>query len=109
MGRSIRDGDLRALGRAVWRLGVRGPRRRLFWSLVARALRRGPDLLPRAVMFAIVGESLIRYTEEVVLPRIDATLAALDDGLRPRPAGAAPLAARPAPTPPAFAHPVPHA
>jgi radical SAM superfamily enzyme YgiQ (UPF0313 family) len=109
MGRSIRDGDLRALMRAVWRLGIRGPRRRLFWSLVARALRRGPDLLPRAVMFAIVGESLIRYTEEVVLPRIDATLAAIEDGRRPRPAGAAPIAARPAPGPPALAHPAPHA
>jgi hypothetical protein len=34
-------------------------------------------MLPRAVTFAIVGESLIRYTEEVVLPRIDATLASL--------------------------------
>jgi hypothetical protein len=29
-------------------------------------------------MFAIVGESLIRYTEEVVLPRIDAALSELD-------------------------------
>jgi hypothetical protein len=29
-------------------------------------------------MFAIVGESLIRYTEEVVLPRIDASLSGLD-------------------------------
>jgi hypothetical protein len=34
-------------------------------------------MLPRAVTFAIVGESLIRYTEEVVLPRIDASLAEL--------------------------------
>ena len=72
---SVGNDSLRALWRAVWRLGVRGPRRRLFWRLVGRGLRRGTDLLPRAVTFAIVGESLIRYTEEVVLPRIDASLA----------------------------------
>jgi radical SAM superfamily enzyme YgiQ (UPF0313 family) len=78
VGHSVRNGTLGALWRAVWRLGVRGPRRRLFWRLVTRALRRGTELLPRAVTFAIVGESLIRYTEEVVLPRIDASLAEHD-------------------------------
>ena len=83
LGQSVGSGELRALWRAVWRLGVRGRRRRLFWRLVARGLRRGTDLLPRAVTFAIVGESLIRYTEEVVLPRIDASLAELDDAARP--------------------------
>ena len=41
-------------------------------------------------MFAIVGESLIRYTEEVVLPRIDASLSELDDA---RDAGGARLRA----------------
>ncbi|HYG68195.1 MAG TPA: DUF4070 domain-containing protein [Anaeromyxobacteraceae bacterium] len=75
---SVGNGSLRTLWRAVWRLGIRGRRRSLFWRLVARGLRRGTDLLPRAVMFAIVGESLIRYTNEVVLPRIDASLAELD-------------------------------
>jgi radical SAM superfamily enzyme YgiQ (UPF0313 family) len=75
---SVGNGSLGALGRAVWRLGVRGPRRRLFWRLVARALRRGTGALPRAVTFAIVGESLIRYTEEVVLPRVNASLSGLD-------------------------------
>jgi radical SAM superfamily enzyme YgiQ (UPF0313 family) len=79
---SVGNGSLGALWRAVWRLGILSRRRRLFWRLVARGLRRGTDLLPRAVTFAIVGESLIRYTEEVVLPRIDATLAELDAGAR---------------------------
>jgi len=81
---SVRNGSLGTLWRAVWRLGIRGQRRQLFWRLVARGLRRGTDLLPRAVMFAIVGESLIRYTEEVVLPRIDASLSELDDKNRPQ-------------------------
>jgi radical SAM superfamily enzyme YgiQ (UPF0313 family) len=75
---SIGNGSVGALVRAVWHIGLRGPRRRHFWRLVARALRRGTAALPRAVMFAIVGESLIRYTEEVVLPRIDAALSELD-------------------------------
>jgi hypothetical protein len=75
---SVGNGSLGALWRAVWGLGIRGRRRRLFWRLVARGLRRGTALLPRAVTFAIVGESLIRYTEEVVLPRIDASLAELE-------------------------------
>jgi hypothetical protein len=83
MGHSVRNGSLSALARAVWRLGILGPRRGLFWRLVARGLRRGTDLLPRAVTFAIVGESLIRYTEEVVLPRIDASLAELEAGAVP--------------------------
>lgn len=93
---SIGNGSLVALGRAAWRLGVRGRRRRLFWSLLARGLRRGTGLLPRAVMFAIVGESLIRYTEEVVLPHIDAALAELDRPLDPG-LDAAPRSARAAP------------
>jgi hypothetical protein len=75
-----------AFFRAVWRLGVRGSRRRLFWKLVAKGFRRGFDMLPRAVTFAIVGESLIRYTEEVVLPRIGASLAELPAAARSTPA-----------------------
>jgi radical SAM superfamily enzyme YgiQ (UPF0313 family) len=78
LGQSVGSGELSALWRAVWRLGLRGRRRLLFWRLVARGLRRSWDLLPRAVGFAIVGEDLIRYTEEVVLPRLDRSLAILD-------------------------------
>jgi radical SAM superfamily enzyme YgiQ (UPF0313 family) len=78
---SVGNRSLGALWRAVWHLGLRGRRRSLFWRLVARGLRRGTDLLPRAVMFAIIGESLIRYTQEIVLPRIDAALAELDEAV----------------------------
>lgn len=67
----------KALARAVWGIGLRGPRRAHFWRLVAVALRRGREALPRAVTLAIVGESLIRYTQEVVLPRLDRAIAAL--------------------------------
>jgi hypothetical protein len=67
----------KALLRAVWGIGLRGPRRAHFWRLFLVGLRRGRAALPRAVTLAIVGESLIRYTEEVVLPRLDRALAAL--------------------------------
>lgn len=68
---------LKALARAVWRIGVRGPRRVHFWRLLAAALHRGWAAMPRAVTLAIVGESLIRYTQEVLLPRLDQVLAEL--------------------------------
>jgi radical SAM superfamily enzyme YgiQ (UPF0313 family) len=68
---------VKALLRAVWRIGCRGPRRGHFWRLVLGALRRGQAGVARAVTLAIVGESLIRYTEEVVLPRLDLAIAAL--------------------------------
>jgi radical SAM superfamily enzyme YgiQ (UPF0313 family) len=73
----LRKGSLAALGRAVWRLGLLGPRRRHFWRLVGAALRRGPAAVPRAVTLAILGEHLVRYTHEEVLPRLDRRLAEL--------------------------------
>ncbi|HET9555126.1 MAG TPA: B12-binding domain-containing radical SAM protein [Anaeromyxobacteraceae bacterium] len=69
------DGGLATVARIVWGIGVVGPRRRQFWRLVRRALRRGPLALPRALALAVVGESLIAYTREVVLPRLDRALA----------------------------------
>jgi hypothetical protein len=77
LGQSIGSGELGALFRAVWRLGVRGPRRALL-AVVSRGVRRGTDLLPHAVTFAIVGERL-SCTVEVVLPRLDRSLSELDD------------------------------
>jgi radical SAM superfamily enzyme YgiQ (UPF0313 family) len=72
---ALRPGSLAALGRAVWRIGVRGERRRWFWRLLARGLRRGgAKALPQAVTLAVLGEHLVRYTREEVLPRLDARL-----------------------------------
>jgi radical SAM superfamily enzyme YgiQ (UPF0313 family) len=66
----LRPGSLQILARTIWRLGVRSPRRRLFWSLAALALRRSPRHLPWAVEKAIQGEHFLRYTTEDVLPRL---------------------------------------
>ena len=72
-----RRGTLGTLLRVVWGIGIRSPRRRALWGLVARALRRGPLALARAAALAVRGEHLLRYTEEVALPRLDLQLAAL--------------------------------
>jgi hypothetical protein len=42
----------------------------------ARGLRQGGTGFAQAVTLAIIGEHLVRYTQEVVLPRLDRALAA---------------------------------
>lgn len=58
--------------RTAWTVGVRSPRRVRFWRLLIRALRRRPEAFSWAVVRAMIGEHLIRYTQEHVLPRIAA-------------------------------------
>jgi radical SAM superfamily enzyme YgiQ (UPF0313 family) len=70
-------GSLATVARIVWGVGLRSPRRLHFWRLVAHALRRGLGALPRALALAVLGESLIPYTREVVLPRLDRSIAGL--------------------------------
>jgi radical SAM superfamily enzyme YgiQ (UPF0313 family) len=73
---ALRPGSFGTFWRALWRLGVLGRRRRYFWRLLATGLRRaGLAAVPRAITLAILGEHLIRYTEEEVLPRLDQALA----------------------------------
>jgi len=72
-----RPGGLRILLRTLWSIGLRSPRRREFWKLVARTLRRAPHAFPRAIELAIQGEHLIRYTREDVLPRLGRALGAV--------------------------------
>jgi radical SAM superfamily enzyme YgiQ (UPF0313 family) len=70
-------GDLGALLRTIWHVGIVGPRRRLFWRLMARAAWHGRGHLRQAVAHAVQGEHLIRYTHEHVLPRLEQALAEL--------------------------------
>jgi radical SAM superfamily enzyme YgiQ (UPF0313 family) len=71
------EGSPAAVARIVWGIGIRSPRRLHFWRLVAHALRRGLGALPRALALAVLGESLIPYTYDVVLPRLDRAIADL--------------------------------
>jgi radical SAM superfamily enzyme YgiQ (UPF0313 family) len=66
------------LARAALGIGIAGRRRALFWRLLAKGAVRGRQGFGRAVTLAILGEHMIRYTEEVALPRLDETLRALE-------------------------------
>ena len=75
---ALRQGCLAALVRAVFWLGIVGGRRRWFWRLVLLGLRRGGiSGLAKGVTLAVLGEHLVRYTHEEVLPRLDRRLAEL--------------------------------
>jgi len=62
--------DVQVAVRSIYRLGIRGARRALFWRLLVRALPRGQHAVRVAIACAVRGEHMIRYTEEVVLPRL---------------------------------------
>ncbi len=62
--------DVQTALRSVYRLGLLGPRRLQFWRLLATALPRGIHAVRTAIACAVRGEHMIRYTQEVVLPRL---------------------------------------
>ncbi len=63
------------VARTTLQLGLLSQRRRLYWSLLARA--RAPADLSWIIQHALQGEHLIRYTSEDVLPRLACALAAV--------------------------------
>jgi len=96
-----RPGGLAALGRAMWTVGVRSPRRWRFWRLLARTLIRSPRRFARAVALAIQGEHLVRYTSEEMVPRLDRALALLEQRRGDAPAATPePVRPRAPPLPP---------
>ncbi|MFC1707468.1 DUF4070 domain-containing protein, partial [Planctomycetota bacterium] len=68
-------GEVGALLRTIWHVGVLSPHRRHFWRLMAKALLRGRGRVRQAVAHAVQGEHLIWYTREHVLPRLERALA----------------------------------
>jgi len=62
--------NLKTFARALVGIGVVSPRRRHFWRLLWRTARRAPHNFSWAVGKAVMGEHLIRYTNEVVIPRL---------------------------------------
>ena len=65
---------VRCLLRSLYHQGVRGAYRRDYWSFLGRVLRRSPRRFAKAIRLAIVGEHMIRYTREDVLPRLRTNL-----------------------------------
>jgi radical SAM superfamily enzyme YgiQ (UPF0313 family) len=79
LGAPLRQGPLLAADvwialRSVYWLGLLGARRSLLWRLLLRAMPRGIHAVRTAIACAVRGEHMIRYTEEVVLPRLAAAL-----------------------------------
>ena len=73
--------DIAVAARTVVKLGMVGPRRRAFWRLMGRALPRGIHAVYTAIACAVRGEHMIRYTEEVVLPRLARAIASVPDAV----------------------------
>jgi radical SAM superfamily enzyme YgiQ (UPF0313 family) len=65
---------IRCLLRSLWRQGVVGKYRGVYWRFLARTVYRTPRRLARAVALAIAGEHMIGYTQESVLPRLSAEI-----------------------------------
>lgn len=70
--------NLVTFARAIRTIGLTGPRRRPFWRLLWHAATRAPHNFAWAVGKAVMGEHLIRYTDEVVLPRLREALAQVE-------------------------------
>lgn len=72
-GRVLERRDVATALRTLVRVGL-GPRRGLLHQPLWRAAGRGPHAIARAFTHAIMGEHMVRYTEEEVLPRVEAAL-----------------------------------
>ncbi|MFH2007797.1 MAG: radical SAM protein [bacterium] len=70
-------GDLSYFLKAALRIGIQSPRRWHFWGLLRSALGAPRHTIKYAVVKALQGEHMIRYTEEHVLPRLDQAIAGL--------------------------------
>jgi radical SAM superfamily enzyme YgiQ (UPF0313 family) len=84
-GHPMRPGAWRTFLRTIWLLGIKSPRRRLFWSLLNRAGRRSLGHMYWAVVKSIQGEHFIRFTDEVVLPRLERAIAEVETETAQRP------------------------
>jgi radical SAM superfamily enzyme YgiQ (UPF0313 family) len=83
--RSSTLGEVGALLRTIWHVGVLSPRRRLFWRLMVKAMFKGRSHIRQAVAHAVQGEHLILYTCEHVVPRMERALAEIKAGIEPDP------------------------
>jgi hypothetical protein len=81
--RSSNLGEVGALLRTIWHIGVLSPRRLLFWRLMVKAIFKGRSHIRQAVAHAVQGEHLILYTCEHVVPRMERALAEIHTGIEP--------------------------
>jgi len=70
----VKLADLWKLLKVLFVLGVVRSWRGHFWRLLWKTTRKSPHNLRRAVVLAAMGDHMIRYTKEDVLPRLDEAL-----------------------------------
>lgn len=102
--RPVRVRDLLTLVRTTLRVGLGSRAWRRYWRLMWRTVTRARHALPWAVAHAVMGEHMIRYTREDVLPRIEAAARATAQAVTarsgtPRLAPSPDAADRPGPPP----------
>jgi hypothetical protein len=61
---------LRCFARSLWKQGVTGKYRAEYWRFIASAVRVAPRRFGHTIALAIVGEHMIRFTSEDVLPAL---------------------------------------
>ncbi len=76
-GRNARLDEFGILLRIIGEIGIKSPQRKRFWQLMRRTILHHPQKFAWSLSRAIIGEHMIRYTEEGVLPRIRESLEAL--------------------------------
>lgn len=64
----IQWADIKALFRAIFRLGIIGKERHEYWRLLFWTLRRFPKKLPLAITFSVYGYHFRRVMEQHVVP-----------------------------------------
>lgn len=69
-GKQLRAWHLTTMLRCLWQVGIRAPYRREFWRLLGRTVWQAPHQLTWVVGHVVMGEHMIRYTREHVLPRL---------------------------------------
>jgi len=79
--------DMLAVVRAVLHVGIVSDHRRLFWRLIGKVFSQAPHTLRRAIVHVVQGEHLIRYTQQTVLPRLQAAIDEIDRERQERPVG----------------------
>jgi radical SAM superfamily enzyme YgiQ (UPF0313 family) len=97
-GRSMTWRDLVSALRGIWRQGVTGYYRLVYWRYLYAVMARFPSKASRAIAIAMSGHHFVTYTRNVVVPR----LSEVESRLRPRDTSAMPPRAampRPAPQP----------
>jgi radical SAM superfamily enzyme YgiQ (UPF0313 family) len=62
----VRGAELAAFGRILWRLGISGTDRALFWRFLADTLLHHPRSFPRAIALAAQGHHLILTTRDAL-------------------------------------------